>query len=317
MALATPTISVQDGTVAAATNVNAGATAFVTPGNQVTVALQSSTGVQRCEFVIQAPGALGFDGLRSPILQGSPFSWSFVVPTWYDGSFTIQVEVSDGFNATYNFNNINAAPRAQGFNTHRARFVSAANNESLTAFVGVTGGTARDGVNGVQGDYVLLTGQSTKSQNGLYVIGVVSAGTAPLTRAPDFATGNTLPAGQICEVSEGTLFANSTWKITTTGAITVDTTNHDWFPRQVNQSVTLVAGTATIANVPILSATKTQVTITRTTANTASSTVSYQPIGGLTAGIVGTGTFNAQAAVAAGTINASDVSTVTVGVTNW
>lgn len=315
MALATPTIAVQDG-AAAAVNVAAGATGFATPGNFVTITLQSTSGVQYATYTLSGSGT-NLDNRTSGPIISSPFSFTFQIPIGSEGAVILTTEVSDGQNVTTNQNVINFVTRWTGNNLHRARFVSAANNESLTAFVGVTGGTARDGINGVQGDYVLLAGQTSKSQNGLYVIGVVAAGTAPLTRVPDFATGLVLPAGQECTISEGTLFANTRWFISTSGSITVDTTNHDWMPECVTQSVTLVAGTVTVANVPVLSATRTGISSIRTTANTSTATTGgYHVIGGITPGAVGTATFNFQATVAAGTINNADVSTLNLTILN-
>ncbi len=194
--------------------------------------------------------------------------------------------------------------------------------QTLATFTSVTAGTIVDGVTYVAGDRVLLVGQATKSQNGIYVVGTVSAGSAPLTRPTDFATGSVLAAGCMVEVSEGTLFAGSTWKITTAGAITVGTTSFDMYPRQVVQSVVLVAGTKTLATVPLLSATKTAVLINRTVANTCTLTVGgYHPTvggaNGITPGIVGTASLVIEACVGAGTISASDVSTVAVTIVNF
>jgi hypothetical protein len=175
-----------------------------------------------------------------------------------------------------------------------------------------------DGLTYVAGQRVLLVGQTTKSQNGVYVVGVVAAGAAPLTRPADFATGAVVPSGRVVQVSEGTLFSNSEWKITTTGNITVDTTSFDMYPREVTQQLALVAGTTTISNVPILSATKSNFISIRTTAATSTLTVGgYQVVGTITPGIVGTASVTVDATVAAGTINVADVSTLNITVLNW
>ena len=322
MALAAPIISVQDGAAAAAVNQANNATVFVTPGNAITFALQSSTGVQQASMNITGiPGAPAPVGLNSPNLTPpGPFSWSVLWPPG-PSSVTLTVESTDGFNvSTATYTIVASASKPIGI-VHRARGVSAANNESLTAFVGVTGGTPRDGVTYVQGDVILLTGQTSKLQNGLYVVGVVATGTAPLTRAVDFASGTVFDKGNnpVCEVGpEGTLFGSTLWKITTTGAITVDTTNHDWFPRQVTQSITLVAGTKTVTNVPILSATLSNFLASRTTANTSTATTGgYNPVGAVIPGIVGTASLVFDATVAAGTINAADISTLALTIINF
>jgi len=318
MALATPLVTVQDG-ASSAQSPAANATAFVTPGNSVLVTLASTVGVTQAEWTLSAPGTT-LDGQKFRwVPANGPAAFAFQAPLG-PVVITVTTEVTDGNNPTTNTNSLQSLLRSAG-GMHTARGVSAANNESLTAFVGVTGGTPRDGVTYVQGDIVLLTGQATKSQNGLYVVGVVAAGTAPLSRIPEFATGLVFSKSQVqfCELGpEGTLFGGTLWKITTTGPITVDTTNHDWFPRQVAQSVTLVAGTTTITNVPILSATKTAITSDRTTANTSTATTGgYHPVGAMTPGIVGTASLTFDATVAAGTINNADVSTLTVLITNF
>jgi hypothetical protein len=326
MALSAPIISSQDGVAAAAVNQANGATVFVTPGNSVTFALQSSTGVQQASMNLTGiPGAPGPVGLNSPNLTPpGPFSWTVLMPP-SPGTMTLNVESTDGFNPSYaTYTIVSSASKPIGV-VHRARMVSAANNESLTAFVGVTGGTPRDGVTCVQGDVILLAGQSTKSQNGLYQVGVVAANTAPLTRIPDFATGLTFSSSDkpVCEIAEGTLFQNSVWKVTTTGAITVDTTNHDWFPRQVTQTVTLATGFVTKTNVPILSTTTTAGIFMPTNFSGASTTVSYRngayASGGAAtvAGIAGTGSISVTALVAAGTFNTNDVGTGSLTIINF
>jgi hypothetical protein len=321
MALAAPIISVQDGTAAAASNQANGAIVTVTPGNFVTFALQSSTGVQQATMNITGiPGAPGPVGLNSPILNGNgPFSWGVLFPP-SPSQCTLTVESTDGFNvSTATYTIVAGASKPIGI-VHRARGV-VTTAETLTAFDGVTGGTARDGITYVQGDVVLLVNQATKSQNGLYVVGVVAAGSAPLTRAVDFATGTTFDQSNrpVCELGpEGTLFGSTLWKITTSGSIVVDTTNHDWYPRQVTQSITLVAGTKTVSNVPILSATASNFLACRTTANTSTATTGgYNPVGAVTPGIVGTASLVFDACVAAGTINNADISTLSLTIINF
>jgi len=132
------------------------------------------------------------------------------------------------------------------------RGVVTANQANLAAFAGVTGGSPIDGVTYVAGDRVLLVGQTTQSQNGPYVVGAVAGGIAPLTRPSDWSTGSTQKGGETFESSEGTTWANSTWKVTTAGAITVDTTNTALYPKVVKGTQTLSTGTANVTNLYIL-----------------------------------------------------------------
>ena len=82
-------------------------------------------------------------------------------------------------------------------------------------------GAAIDGVTLSNGDRVLLTAQSTASQNGIYVFnGAASA----LTRATDFDTAGEMERGALIPVVEGSTGSLGLWIHTTAGAITVGTT---------------------------------------------------------------------------------------------
>jgi len=132
---------------------------------------------------------------------------------------------------------------------HYARGVVTANVANLAAFT-VAG---NDGLTYAAGQKVLLVGQTTASQNGLYFVNTVAGTTAPLTRASDWLTGASLPPGTVVEISEGTTWANSQWKTTSTGVATVDTTSVTLFPRQQRgTSAAMTAGTITISNVWLL-----------------------------------------------------------------
>jgi hypothetical protein len=198
-------------------------------------------------------------------------------------------------------------------------------NMSLSAFVGVTGGTAQDGVTYVIGDRVLLAGQTTAAQNGIYVVGTVAAGTAPLTRAPDFFTGATVVNGCVVEVSEGTVWRGSSWKAMATGSVVIGTTDPAFYPRQFRKTVTLSSGTYVIGAgggseaLYLYSTTTSSVQATRNTAGgTLTATTHYFcPVAGRTAGKAGTAAVTVTASVAAGTVNTADTSTVDVLVSNW
>ena len=200
---------------------------------------------------------------------------------------------------------------------YSARYVMTTNVADLASFT-----VLQDGVTGVANDLVLLAAQTTGSQAGLYAIGTVAAGVAPLTRAGAMPAAEVLPFGTTCFVEAGTLFAGSRWYAKpASGTVTVGTTAHDWYPESVTQTITLVAGTKTVTNIPIRSTTLTGVSIVRRVANTSTLTVGgYHPTvagaDGVTAGLVGTGQVVIQATVGAGTINAVDISTLSVTITN-
>lgn len=198
---------------------------------------------------------------------------------------------------------------------HNVRGVVTGNIASLASFTVAS----NDGLTYAAGQRVLLVGQTTKTQNGVYVVGTVTTGTAPLTRPTDFTTGTVIPSGTIFSASEGTLFAQSLWKITTAavGGITIDTTTFDVYPKSVTQQVTLVAGTVTITNTPLLSASKSVILVDRVTPNTSDLTVGGYYASTRTPGIVGTASIVVQAQVAAGTLNNADISVINVCVQNW
>ena len=191
--------------------------------------------------------------------------------------------------------------------------VVTANVADLAAFAV---GTNTDGLTHVEGNVVALVAQSTASQNGLYLVGAVSGGTAALTRIGSLSSGDTIAAGAVrFSVSGGTVFAHSDWKNTAAG--TVGTDDPAFYPGRVVREATLVAGTVTISNIPILSATKSLIAITRKTANTTASTVQYVTNGAATPGALGTASVAVMAAVAAGTINNADISTLEVCIINF
>lgn len=70
-------------------------------------------------------------------------------------------------------------------------------------------------------DKVLLTGQSTGSENGVYVF---TAPGVPLVRSSDSNSITGIYSGTEYIVSEGTIYAGSTWRLETTGTIVVDGT---------------------------------------------------------------------------------------------
>ena len=204
-----------------------------------------------------------------------------------------------------------AAPQ---FNARGVTFA----NHSLTAF---TVATNTDGITYVAGDVVLLANQTTPAENGLYVVGTVAT-TAPLTRIAGLPTGATYRNGCTVEVSEGTIYAGSSWKAMGTGALVVGTDNPAFYPRVCKAKITLASGTKTLGateGLYLFSVAKSVVQLTRRDAGgTVTSTIMYASADGTrVAGVSGTGAIVVQAVVAAGTINAADNSVVDVLVTNW
>lgn len=90
-----------------------------------------------------------------------------------------------------------------------------------TANITLAGAQTIDGVSVVAGDRVLVTGQTTSSQNGIWV--VVDPGA--WTRATDADANAEVTAGLATFVAEGTVYADSGWVLTTNDPIVVGTTN--------------------------------------------------------------------------------------------
>ncbi len=199
--------------------------------------------------------------------------------------------------------------------TLRARNIVNGNVADLAAYTVASNAAVNDATLGVEGDVVLLVAQSTAAQNGLYTIGVVAAGVAPLTRHASMFTGRVFRVADYeIAVAVGTVFANTKWFNAAAG--TIGTNTQSFVPESVTISQALVAGTMTLTSVPILSATKSAISSYRKTANTCTDTLEYVTNGAATPGALGTASVEVMAAVAAGTINAADISTLHVTITN-
>jgi hypothetical protein len=90
-----------------------------------------------------------------------------------------------------------------------------------TTNVTQSGLAAIDGVTPIAGDRILCVGQTTASQNGIFN---ASAGAWSRTTVEGPAPGE-IETGAMWLVTEGTLNSGSSWRVSTTGAITVGTTS--------------------------------------------------------------------------------------------
>jgi hypothetical protein len=86
-----------------------------------------------------------------------------------------------------------------------------------------------DGVNLSLKDRVLVTGQSTLSQNGIYFVSTVGSGSnGTWSRSTDTDTTGEILTGTIVMVTEGNTYADTQWKLITDGVITVGVTEQTW-----------------------------------------------------------------------------------------
>jgi hypothetical protein len=98
-----------------------------------------------------------------------------------------------------------------------AAAVATASVSSLAGFQTIDGYTL------ASGDLVLLTAQSTPTQNGLW-----SAASGPWTRPTEFATGLNIK-GRTCAVLNGTSYGGSQWVLESpTSGVTVDASSQTW-----------------------------------------------------------------------------------------
>lgn len=83
-----------------------------------------------------------------------------------------------------------------------------------------------DGIPLAVGDRVLLAGQTTGTQNGIYIVTDAGSTTtqAVLTRAADFDESAKISQGVSISVIEGDTHANTTFRLITGGTITLDST---------------------------------------------------------------------------------------------
>lgn len=195
------------------------------------------------------------------------------------------------------------------------RGVVTANVADIAAFV-IAG---NDGLTYAAGQRVLLALQTTPAQNGIYVVGTV-AGTAPLTRAADFALGDAIVNGCCVEVSEGTLYAGTTWKAMCTGACVVATDDPLFYPKEIRITVTLSAGAKTLdttQGVWLFSTTKSNVHPTCNTPIAVTATVGLSaPVASRTAGKRGTASVLINAFKADATVDTDNVSKVDITIFN-
>jgi co-chaperonin GroES (HSP10) len=86
-----------------------------------------------------------------------------------------------------------------------------------------------DGVNLSLNDRVLVTGQSTLSQNGIYYVTIVGSGSnGTWSRSLDTNNTGEILTGTVVMVTEGIIYADTQWKLITDGIIDVGVTDQVW-----------------------------------------------------------------------------------------
>ena len=241
-------INIQNGNAAAAAAAS-GAAVYVDPGANLTVALTTTTGVATWTITVNSDyGPL--NGWTQTQGQNGPFTMQIGAIPVTPCKLTITSEVTDGNNVSTVTNYVYGYPSLQAPD-RSVRGIAVGNiNLAAANILLVAGGLANDGITSwVAGNRVLCALQTTTAQNGPYVISNVNANIAVLVRPPDWATGEVVPAGQVFECSEGTLYANTSWKVLQSGNVTVDTTNvTTLYPRTLKGFVANANGSGAVTN---------------------------------------------------------------------
>ena len=113
--------------------------------------------------------------------------------------------------------------------------------------VTLTGGAPSlvDGVSLSLDDRVLVTGQSAGSQNGIYYVTTVGSGSnGTWARSIDTNETGELDAGTIVMVTEGTVYADTQWKLTTDDPIVIGSTALTFVQNYSTNSIT--SGTSNV-----------------------------------------------------------------------
>jgi hypothetical protein len=139
-----------------------------------------------------------------------------------------------------------------------------------------------DGVNLVQGDRILVNGQDDAAQNGLYQVQTLGTGSdGTWVRTSDGNEDGEIQPGMVVMVTQGTIYADTPWKLITNGVIEIGVTELVFAENYSLAFGNIVAnGTAVIANVvsaPITFAAGTNVTIV---GNNTTKTVTFSATGG-------------------------------------
>jgi hypothetical protein len=150
-----------------------------------------------------------------------------------------------------------------------------------------------DGVNLSLNDRILVAGQTTGSQNGLYLVDTVGSGSnGTWVRTSDGNETGEIEAGMIVMVTEGTVHADTQWKLITDDPIIINTTALTFTQNYMANSIS--SGTSNVvvnsnANVTISSAGTPNVLIVSSSGTVTSGTASVT--GNITGGnitVIGT-----------------------------
>jgi hypothetical protein len=186
---------------------------------------------------------------------------------------------------------------------------------------------SQDGVTNAVGDIIMFpagtitTGVVSAANSGPWVLTAVGGASAKFTGIrPDWwPHGGTITAGSAINIGgEGTLFGGTRWVTFAASTAVIGTTDPALYPEQVTQTVTLSSSAATITNVPIRSATKSNVVASlAAVGGTTTSTIGWGIIVAPTPGGIGTASTTVNAIASGGSKNGTaDTSQLIVTIFN-
>lgn len=140
--------------------------------------------------------------------------------------------------ASTTVSNISAFKQASNYATTAALPANTYASGVLTE-VG-TGALSVDGSSPVVGNRILVKNEVTQSNNGIYTVTATGSGIAAyvLTRATDFNTSDEIYPGVATYVLSGTVNGDTTWVVTSTPPVVLDTTAITWV-ESANGNITL------------------------------------------------------------------------------
>ena len=165
--------------------------------------------------------------------------------------------------------------------------VKASVRVATTTNITLSGTQTIDGIAAVAGNRVLVMGQSTASQNGIYD---VAAGA--WSRSSDANENSEVAQGMYAFVEEGTANANTGWSLITSGAITLDTTSLTFTQFSGSAETTAGDGLTKTGNTFNTVGTTNRISVTADAIDIAATYAgqsSLVTVGTLTAGAIGSG----------------------------
>ena len=172
-----------------------------------------------------------------------------------------------------------------------------------------------DGVSLAAGDRILVAGQSTGSQNGLYDVATLGTGSnGTWSRTPDGDVTGEIQAGMIVMVTEGDVYRDTQWKLTTNNPIVIGTTALTFEQNSAFAFGNIFAnGTAVLANTVGSTVTLTAGDNIAITGNNTTKTVTIG-VTGITATSISNGTSNVNVVSSGGDVTIGVGGTGNVGV---